>query len=62
MAADAPNRTYTVIGDLTSEKSSENYPEKVLCEECAANFEIVTTGSPTKEACEECGGPEDDND
>jgi hypothetical protein len=55
-----PNRHYTVWGDMTSDKSSENYPEKVLCEDCAGDYEIVTTGSETNEACEDCGGPESD--
>jgi hypothetical protein len=51
------NHRYQVFGDMSSEKSSENYPMKVLCEECAADYEIVTKEGPTSDPCEDCGAP-----
>ena len=54
------NRTYMIYGDLTSDKSSENYPEKVLCEECVAGYEVVAESGPSDEPCEDCGGPKEE--
>jgi len=46
---------YTVWGDMTSDKSSENYPLKNLCEECAANYEVISVEAPFDKYCEDCG-------
>jgi hypothetical protein len=54
------NRQYVVEGNLAAEKSSEAHPTKVLCDECAANYTILTNEGPSSEDCEDCGGPEDD--
>lgn len=49
------NKRYTVWGDLSSEKSGENYPTKTLCDDCVGNYEVVSTEGPSDEPCEECG-------
>ena len=46
------NHTYQVWGDLSSEKSGENYPTLVLCDTCAAEYEIVVKGGETSASCE----------
>jgi len=46
---------YTVWGDMLSDKSSENYPVKDLCEECAANYKVISTEAPMGNVCEDCG-------
>jgi hypothetical protein len=48
------NKQYTVHGDLTSDKSSENYPVKTLCEDCVANYDVITEEGESSEACEDC--------
>lgn len=53
------NRKYTVYGDLTSDKSSDNYPEKSLCDDCVGGYEVVSDNGPTGDVCEDCGGPEE---
>lgn len=49
------NKSYQVWGDLSSEKSSENYPSMVLCENCVGNYDVVTEEGSSNEPCEECG-------
>jgi hypothetical protein len=51
------NHRYTVFGDLMSEKSSENYPTMVLCEDCKDDYEVVTDEGATSEPCDDCGHP-----
>lgn len=57
--AKSHNRTYTVYDDLSSEKSSDNYPTLPLCDDCVGNYEVVVEGGPSSNPCDECGGPED---
>lgn len=47
-------RNYQVYGDMTSDKSSEAYPVKSLCDDCVSNFQVVTEEGPS-DVCEECG-------
>ena len=47
-------RAYQVLGDMTAEKSSDNYPTKDLCSECAASYEIISEESPMGDVCEDC--------
>lgn len=49
------NRLYIVYGDLTSDKSSDNYPQVTLCSDCVAGREIVSDLGASDEPCEECG-------
>ena len=49
------NRNYTVYGNMLSDKSSENYPEKSLCPDCAKTHEIVHNLGPSEDDCEDCG-------
>lgn len=60
MATEKTNKRYQVFGDMTAEKSSDAYPELVLCEDCVANYKVVTTGQSTSEPCEECGAPDNE--
>ena len=46
---------YQVWGDMLSDKTSENYPVKDLCEKCAENYEIISTEAPMGNICEDCG-------
>ncbi len=48
------NKKYVVEGDLSSEKTRDNYPTKVLCDECAGNYTIIHEEGETKESCEDC--------
>lgn len=57
-----PNQNYVVWGDLTSDKSSENYPTMTLCEDCVEEFEVVTVEGPTSDPCEECGHEDEDEE
>lgn len=52
------NKRYLVEGDLTAERSSDNYQEKALCAECVGSYTILKEGKPTDEACEDCGAPD----
>lgn len=52
------NKRYLVEGDLTAERSSDNYQEKALCAECVGSYTIQKEGKPTDEACEDCGAPD----
>ena len=55
------NRNYQVYGDMQSDKSSENYPEMTLCDECVAQREVVADFGPSGEDCEDCGKPASDD-
>ena len=46
---------YQVYGNMLSDKTSENYPVKDLCGECAENYEIISTEAPMGNICEDCG-------
>lgn len=48
-------KAYQVWGDMAAEKSSDNYPVKYLCDECASLYEIISTESSREDVCEECG-------
>ena len=48
-------RAYQVFGDMTAEKSSDAYPMKDLCNECASSYEILSNDSPMGNVCEDCG-------
>lgn len=56
------NRDYTVWGDMTSDKSSENYPTMTLCEDCVGGYEIVTDEGPSNEDCEDCGAENEEEE
>ncbi len=49
------NKQYVVYGDLTSDKSSDNYPTMTLCYECVASHEVVAEEGESSDPCEECG-------
>lgn len=63
-------KTCVIWGDLSSEKTSENYPKVVCCEECFAEMEpdsresgIVRYEDGTRGSfseCHFCGKTEDD--
>lgn len=46
---------YQVWGDMMSDKSSENYPTKYLCSECASSYEIISAEGTSEDVCEDCG-------
>lgn len=56
------NHTYQVVGNLMSEKSSENYPSMVLCDDCVDSYEVVVNEGPSSEPCEDCGEPDEDDE
>ena len=56
-------RAYQVWGDMTANKSSDVYPTKNLCTDCASSYEIVSEESPMGDTCEDCGcESSDDNE
>lgn len=57
-----PNRNYVVWGDLSSEKSSENYPTMTLCDDCVEEYEVVSDEGPTSDPCESCGHEDDEGE
>ena len=48
-------RAYQVWGDMTADKSSDAYPVKDLCNDCASSYEIVSSESSMGNICEDCG-------
>jgi len=48
------NHYYQVYGDMTAEKSSENYPYIPLCEDCVENYSVVLEGEKTSDSCTDC--------
>jgi hypothetical protein len=54
---------YMVVGDLSSEKSSEAYPVMCICDDCIGDFNITTEEGECPGPCEVCGklSKNDDN-
>lgn len=49
------NKSYMVEGDLSADKSSDNYPVMTLCDDCKDEYEIIQEEGPSSEPCESCG-------
>jgi hypothetical protein len=46
---------YVTEGDTTSKKNKVAYPKLALCEQCVADFIVISEGERTYEACVKCG-------
>lgn len=51
-------KQYMVEGDLSSDKSSEAYPTKTLCDDCVEKYTVITTEGKSEGPCEECESEE----
>lgn len=54
-------KSYQVEGNLTADKSSEAYPQMMLCDECVEDYKVIVEEGTADGPCEECGC-ENDND
>ncbi|MGF1894655.1 hypothetical protein L4C38_04125 [Vibrio kasasachensis] len=46
---------YTTEGDMNAKKAKDAYPKLALCENCVANYLVVSEGERTYDPCAKCG-------